>query len=169
MQVAIWLPQCPNTGLCRRRSQRRHRHVECVDEPGRLIGQPHVAPELPAERLDQPRAEAALFGRADCRTVLLGPCEVQALRLLIQRPADVDAPFWDRQGAKLRGVGAKLVECHRDRDDGARCHPDIGSRNREFGLIGIIEGFGGTANNRAKVRAAPSCLQKEVVRASECE
>ena len=67
--------------------------------------EPHVAPELPAERLDQPRAEAALFGR-HCRTVRLGPSEMQALCLLIQRPFDVDAPA-DRQGAKLGGVRPK--------------------------------------------------------------
>ena len=114
-------------------------------------------------------SRSCAFGRADCRTVRLGPCEVQALRLLIQCPFDVDAPLRDRQGAKLRGVGAKLVERHRDGDDGARRHPDIGSRNREFRLVGIIEGFGSAADDRGKVRAAPSCLQKQVVRASERE
>jgi len=76
---------------------------------------------------------------------------------------DVDAPLGDRQGAKLRGVRAKLVERHRDGDDGTGPHPDIGTRNREFRLIRIVEGFGGAADDRAKIRAGPSCLQKEIV------
>ena len=41
--------------------------------------------------------EAALFRRVDCRTILLGPCKVQALCLWVQRPADVDAPLRDQQ------------------------------------------------------------------------
>ena len=94
---------------------------------------------------------------------------MQALRLLIQCPFDVDAALRDRQGAKLRGVGAKLVERHRDGDDGTRCHPDIGARNREFRLIGIIEGFGGAADDRAQICAAPSCLQEQIVRSPKRE
>ena len=43
--------------------------------------------------------EAALFRRVDCRTILLGPCKVQALCLWVQRPADVDAPLRDQQGS----------------------------------------------------------------------
>src|SRR6185369_15620920 len=58
-----------------------------------------VTLELLAERLDQPRPEAACFGRVDWWTVLLGPCEMQALCLCIQRPDDVDTPVRDGQGA----------------------------------------------------------------------
>src|SRR5207237_5727962 len=119
-------------------------------------------------RLDQSCPEAALFRRVDCRrTVLLNPCKVQALCLWVQRPGDVDASLRDGQGAKLRGVRAKLVKRHRDDDDGARCHPDIWSRNREFRLIRTVKGFGGAADDGAKIRAGPSCLQKEIVRPSE--
>jgi hypothetical protein len=65
----------------------------------------------------------------------------------VQRPGDVDAPLRDRQSAKLRGVRAKLVECHRAGDDGTRRDPDIGSRDREFRLIWIVEGFDGAADD----------------------
>src|ERR1700730_7901956 len=144
-------------------SQRSQWHVECVDEAGRLIGQPHVALELLAERLDQACPETAPFGSMDCRAVPLGPCQVQALGLLVQCPGDVDASLWHRQGAELRGVRADLVERHRDGNDGARRHLNIGSRNREFRFIRIVEGFGGAADDLAKIGAAPSCLQKEIV------
>ena len=44
-----------------------------------------------------------------------------------------------------------------------------GPEIENFGSIGIIEGFGGAADDRAKVRAGPSCLQQQVVRAPERE
>ena len=44
-----------------------------------------------------------------------------------------------------------------------------GPEIENFGSIGIIEGFGGAADDRAKVRAAPSCLQKQIVRPPERE
>jgi len=36
--------------------------------------------------------------------------------------------------------------------------PDIGSRDRESRRIGIVEGFDGAADDRAKIRAGPACL-----------
>ena len=51
--------------------------------------------------------------------------------------------------------------------------PDIirisGPEIENFGSIGIVEGFGSAADDRGKVRAAPSCLQKQIVRPSQCE
>ena len=51
--------------------------------------------------------------------------------------------------------------------------PDIirisGPEIENLGSIGIIEGFGGAADDRTKVRAGPSCLQKQIVRAPERE
>ena len=51
--------------------------------------------------------------------------------------------------------------------------PDVirisGPEIENFGSIGIVEGFGGAADDRAKVRAGPSCLQEQIVRAPERE
>jgi hypothetical protein len=70
-------PLCPTSSLCRR-GQAGHRRVECVDEPGSLIGQPHVAPQLPAERLDQPRPR---WRRCACRS---------NVQLMSTRPCGID-------------------------------------------------------------------------------
>ena len=84
-------------------------------------------------------------------------------RVRIDRPGDVHAAGRHRQRAEFRGVGAEFVQRHRDGDHGARCHPDIGSGNREFRRIGIVEGFGGAADDLGKIGAGPSRLQQEVV------
>ena len=49
--------------------------------------------------------------------------------------------------------------------------PDVirisGPEIENLRLIRIVEGFGGAADDRAKIRAGPSCLQKEIVRPAE--
>ena len=85
--------------------------------------------ELLAESLDQPRSKTAIFRELDCRTILLGPCQARVLchligslgirNLGVQRPSDLNVASRYRQSAELRGVGAELVERHRDGNHGA--------------------------------------------------
>src|ERR1700679_2098666 len=101
-----------------------------------------LAPELLAERLDQARSKTSPVRRLSRRTVPLGPLQMQALRPGINGPGDLDAAGGHRQGAELRGVGAKLVKRHRDGNPGSRRHPDIGPRNGEFRYVRIVESLG---------------------------
>src|ERR1700726_3949063 len=97
--AAVAIPAGPRSGCYRR--QRCQRHVEGVHEAAGLIGQMHLTLELPAEGLDQARAEAALLWSPHHGAVLLGPSQMQTLRLRLERPGDLDAAVGNRQCAEL--------------------------------------------------------------------
>jgi hypothetical protein len=72
-------------------------------------------------------------------------------------------PRRHRQRAELGGVGAELIESHRDRDHGARRHPDVRPFDGKPRRVLIIEGFGGAADDFAEVGAGPAGLQQQVM------
>jgi hypothetical protein len=75
------------------------------------------------------------------------------------------APGRHRQGAELRGVGAELIQGHRD--DGAGRYPNVRPLNREFRQIRVIERLDGAADDFSQVRSAPARLQQQIVRQAE--
>src|ERR1700721_3951168 len=74
----------------RRRDQRSHRHVQDVNEPGRIVSQFNLALQLLPQRSHQTGSKALSGGSMDRWTILLGPRQAQSQRLFIDLPFDLD-------------------------------------------------------------------------------
>ena len=109
------------------------------------------------------------FAQAYKQDVSICAFHIDDFEKLLKKKPDLALRYSKQVGAKLRSIRAKLVERHRDGDDGTRCDLDVGSRDREFQFLGIVEGLDGAADDRTKIGAGPICLQKEIVGSAECQ
>lgn len=140
----------------------RRSAAERVDETGRLVGQMHPALELPTQRLDRARPETVLFRSVYLWAVPLGPGQVQASRVGIQRPADVDAPRRHRQGSELCVLvqsSLSVIPMAITRQMSSGCPV----RQSRISIVRIGERFDRTADDVARIAVIPSCLQQEIV------
>src|ERR1700687_1329864 len=99
-----------------RRFEGAQGNVKDVDEAVRGVGHFDLAIQLLAERLDHAGSKTSPGRRLNRRAIFFGPGQMQSLILLIDGPCDFDASRGHRQRAEFRGVGAELVERHRQRD-----------------------------------------------------
>src|SRR4051812_12481056 len=146
---------------------RYERYVQKINKSGWIVIELHRAVQLLAKRLHHTGAEATPCRMLNRRAAPLGPGQVHPLLFIVGCPSDFDAAIGVREGTEFDSIGAKLVQRHGERNDGARCDPDVRAIEMETSGPLIVIRLGRTAKCMGQAGAGPADLHQQVVGTSE--